>query len=208
MKLFFSIVFFSLTSLILTEAVQAQNKPPKSILVIDATKYPLDEIMLAKLDPTWFEKVEISKSEDTYKNVTVLMHVKNEFREKALIIATNESDTLIFKTVESYPEFEYDDKKMTVDALEKFFRRNYQMPQVLKGNGYSGMIYIKCIVERDGSLSEIKVNRGLDKVLDESVKTFVTENMPPWIPAKIKSESVRYRTIFPVNVEWLYGEGK
>ncbi|TKG96557.1 hypothetical protein EYV94_04725 [Puteibacter caeruleilacunae] len=208
MKLFFSIVIFSLSILISNQGVQAQNNAPKSMLVIDTTKYPVDPTMLAKLDPGWIERVEISNSKEAGKSSIMLMYIKKEFSDKALLIAKNESESLIFKTVESFPEFEYDDKKMTADALEDFFRQNYQMPKELKGNGYSGRIYIKCIVERDGSLSEVIVNRGIDKTLDESVKTFIVEKMPPWIPAKIKNEGVRYRNIFPVNIKWLYGEVK
>lgn len=210
-------------SLICSTLVFSQNKTgqvinskgsntPKSMLVVDTTSYPLDEITMAKIDPNWIEKIEILKNEDEKniygnRNGTILIYPKKKFVDNALMILNSQTDTLIYNTVDSYPEFNYAKIDDTIEALEKYFRQNYQMPQILTDNGYFGKIYVDCIVEKDGHLTNIKIKRGIDKSLDESVREFVVK-MPAWIPAKIKNESVRYKYIFPIDIKWLYGENK
>lgn len=218
MKLAITSIFLICSTLVFSQSKTEQINTteddylPKSMLVIDTTWYPLDKVTMAKIDPSWIEKIELFKNENEKniyndRNGTILVYPKKRFIDNALMILNSQTDTLVYNTVDSYPEFKYAKLDNTIEAIEKYFRQNYHMPQILTDNGYFGKIYVDCIVEKDGHLTNIKIKRGIDKSLDESVREFVVK-MPVWIPAKIKDESVRYKYIFPIDIKWLYGENK
>ncbi len=218
MKLAITSIFLICSTLVFSQSRTEQINTseddylPKSMLVIDTTWYPLDKSTMAKIDSSWIEKIELFKNESekniySDRNGTILIYPKRRFVDKTLMILNSQTDTLIYNTVDSYPEFRYSKLDNTIESIEKYFRQNYHMPQVLTGNGYAGRIYVSCIVEKSGHLSAVEIKQGIDKSLDESVREFVVK-MPAWIPAKIKNENVRYKYIFFIDIKWLYGEGK
>ncbi|MDD3542584.1 MAG: energy transducer TonB, partial [Petrimonas sp.] len=63
--------------------------------------------------------------------------------------------------------------------------------------GIHGRIITNFVVEKDGSLNEVKVVRGVDPLLDaEAVR--VIQSMPNWKPGTQKGETVRVRYTLPV----------
>ena len=70
-----------------------------------------------------------------------------------------------------------------VEALMKFISDNIQYPAVDREMSIQGTVYVKFIVEKDGSLSGIKIARGISESLDKEAKR-VIRIMPNWIPAK------------------------
>ena len=81
---------------------------------------------------------------------------------------------------------------------------NYKMPEILLDNGYHGSIYVEVIIEKDSTLSNIKLQRGIHEPLDKSVIETV-ETMPKWIPGINDDKPVRTRLTFPISIRWLYG---
>ena len=82
------------------------------------------------------------------------------------------------------------------------------MPAILEANGYIGKIYVEFVIEKDSTISNVKVRRGMGDSLDKHVADAV-KAMPRWGPGKIKGKSVRTYFIIPVSIIWLYGnEGK
>ncbi|NLI41139.1 MAG: hypothetical protein GX421_08180 [Caldisericales bacterium] len=79
------------------------------------------------------------------------------------------------------------------------------MPAVLLDNSYIGNIYIEFIVERDSSLSNIRVIQGIDEPLDKSVIEAI-KGIPKWIPGVEKGKIVRTRIVLPISINWLYGK--
>ncbi|MBV5282434.1 MAG: energy transducer TonB [Paludibacter sp.] len=81
------------------------------------------------------------------------------------------------------------------------------MPKILEANGYHGGIIVSFIVEKDSSISQIRLIRGmrdaLDKYVLETVKT-----MRKWTPGYINGKKVRSQVILPVSLRWLYGNGE
>lgn len=67
-----------------------------------------------------------------------------------------------------------------------------------KDNEREGRVVVTFVVERDGTLSHIRVLRAPDKQLaDEAVR--IIRAMPPWIPGKQKGRTVRVKYTLPVN---------
>jgi len=79
------------------------------------------------------------------------------------------------------------------------------MPTRLIDNGYTGSVYVEFIVERDSSISNIKLICGIDAPLDKSVIETI-KAMPKWIPGINKGKIVRSRFVLPVSIRWLYGK--
>jgi protein TonB len=74
---------------------------------------------------------------------------------------------------------------------------NIKYPVVAEENGVQGRVVCTFVVERDGSITDVKVVRGVDPSLDkEAVR--VLKAMPKWIPGKQNGTSVRVKFTVPV----------
>lgn len=98
----------------------------------------------------------------------------------------------IFTIVENTPEFPGGEK-----ALEKYFTDNLNYPEAAKNAGISGKVMVSFVVEADGSLSDIRIMRGLGFGCDEEVIRLIRQ-MPDWKPGKQRGKPVKVRMILPV----------
>ena len=81
--------------------------------------------------------------------------------------------------------------------MMKFLSDNIKYPAEAQEKGIHGRIITNFVVEKDGSLNEVKVVRGVDPLLDaEAVR--VIQSMPNWKPGTQKGETVRVRYTLPV----------
>ena len=118
------------------------------------------------------------------------------------------SDTTIYRTTEVEATFKYNNGTSEYESCKRYFLQNFKMPAILEANGYIGKIYVEFVIEKDSTISNVKVRRGMGDSLDKHVADTV-KAMPRWGPGKIKGKSVRTYFIIPVSIIWLYGnEGK
>ena len=115
-----------------------------------------------------------------------------------------QTDTLIYTNPEIEPVFQYDTCTSMGSSVKKYFMDNYKMPNILIDIGYTGRITVEFVVEKDSTLSNIKLRRGIHEPLDKTVIESI-KRMHKWIPGINNGCSVRTRLIFPVSIEWLYG---
>jgi protein TonB len=99
----------------------------------------------------------------------------------------------IFTVVESYPEFPGGEA-----ALYNFLGKNLRYPDMAKETGISGKVYVTFIVEKDGSITDVKLARGIGGGCDEEALR-VVNLMPKWTPGKQRGIPVRVRYIFSVR---------
>lgn len=86
------------------------------------------------------------------------------------------------------------------DALYQFLAENIKYPQIARDNGIHGKVYITFVVERDGSITDIKVLRDIGGGCGaEAVR--VAKSMPKWKPGKKDGQTVRVRFNLPVNFD-------
>jgi hypothetical protein len=116
-----------------------------------------------------------------------------------------QTDTMIFSQPEINPNFRYDTCTSIRSSMKKYFLDNYKMPTALIDNGYNGNVLVEFVIERDSSISNVMLIRGIDKPLDKSVLEFI-KTMPKWIPGINKGKIVRTRFVLPVSIHWLYGK--
>jgi len=127
----------------------------------------------------------------------VLPDAKEEFEH-----AVNRRCTLEFLVLEEdsiYENGQVDEPPQFsggAEALELFLRNNVRYPADFEGC-IKGRVNVSFVVEKDGSISNVEVLRGLHSLVDaEAVR--VIKAMPKWIPAKHKGRVVRCRSVVPV----------
>ena len=103
-------------------------------------------------------------------------------------------DVEIFFIVEEMPDF----KGKGSDGFREYIAKNLNYPEVAAKNGISGKVFISFIVEPNGSVTNVKVARGVDPALDaEALK--VVKSSPKWTPGKQKGKKVRVSFTFPIS---------
>ena len=111
--------------------------------------------------------------------------------EQLLDIATSEEDT-VYQIVEEMPKFPGGEK-----ALMDYVSNNVKYPEEAKNKNIAGRVFVSFVVEKDGSIGEVKVLRGIGGGCDEeSVR--VISDMPKWKPGKQKGEAVRVSYQIPI----------
>ena len=104
-----------------------------------------------------------------------------------------EEETKVFDVVEQMPSFPGGDAE-----LMKFLHDHMKYPVVAEENGIQGRVICTFVVERDGSISDVKVVKSVDPSLDkEAVR--VLKSMPKWIPGKQNGSAVRVKYTVPVT---------
>ncbi|MBQ7471406.1 MAG: energy transducer TonB [Prevotella sp.] len=113
-----------------------------------------------------------------------------------IAVNTNESEEKkevaqkIFDVVEQQPQFP--------GNLNQYLRDHINYPTIAQENGIQGKVIVQFVVERDGSITQVNVIRGVDPSLDkEAVR--VVKSMPKWTPGKQNGQAVRVKFTLPVN---------
>lgn len=155
--------------------------PPAAPAVAEVLTVVDDDVELAD--------VEIASSEDdasVAQQETYVAPVVEEEEEE-------ESAQQIFTVVEKQPEF-----PGGMSELMKFLAKSIKYPVIAQENGIQGRVVCSFVVNRDGSIVDIQVMRGVDPSLDkEAVRVIGT--MPKWKPGEQRGKPVRVRFILPVQ---------
>lgn len=99
----------------------------------------------------------------------------------------------VFEVVEQMPSFPGGDK-----ALLEYLSNNIKYPVVAQENGVQGRVTVSFVVEKDGSITDVKVVRSVDPSLDKEAAR-VVKSMPRWIPGKQNGSAVRVKYNVPVS---------
>ena len=100
--------------------------------------------------------------------------------------------TKVFDVVEEMPSFPGGQA-----ALMQYLASNIKYPVVAQENGVQGRVIVSFVVERDGSISDVKVARSVDPSLDREAQR-VVKSMPKWKPGKQNGSAVRVKYTVPV----------
>lgn len=98
----------------------------------------------------------------------------------------------IFRVVEVQPEY-----PGGYDELRHFLYKNLVYPDLAKTVNMQGTVYVSFVVEKDGSLTDIKIERGIGGGCDEEVIR-VLKMMPRWSPGMQRTKPVRVLYSLPV----------
>lgn len=98
----------------------------------------------------------------------------------------------IFQIVEEMPRFPGGEPE-----LMKYINENIQYPQEAREMGIQGRVFVGFVVEYDGSISNVKILRGIGSGCDEEAVR-VIESLPKWEPGKQRGRAVRVSYQIPV----------
>ena len=104
-----------------------------------------------------------------------------------------EEETRVFDVVEQMPSF-----PGGPSALFEYLSKNIKYPVVAEENGIQGRVIVTFVVERDGSITDVRVVKSVDPSLDKEAQR-VVKSMPRWIPGKQNGSAVRVKYTVPVT---------
>ncbi len=104
-----------------------------------------------------------------------------------------EEETKVFDVVEQMPSF-----PGGPSALMQYLASNIKYPVVAEENGVQGRVIVTFVVEKDGSITDVRVVKSVDPSLDKEA-TRVVKSMPKWIPGKQNGSAVRVKYTVPVT---------
>jgi len=96
-----------------------------------------------------------------------------------------------------YPYEQNPEYQGGIDKLYDFLSENLKYPEEARQNKITGKVRVQFVIEKDGSISDVKVAKSLDPLLDaEAIR--VVKQMPNWIPGKQHNRPVRVRFTIPI----------
>ena len=104
-----------------------------------------------------------------------------------------EEEAIPFALVEDKPKFQGGD----ANTFSAWVNKNLQYPEIAKENGVQGRVTLQFTVNTDGSVSDVKVLRGVDSSLDKEAVRIVSQS-PKWTPGKQRERPVKVTYVFPV----------
>ena len=121
-------------------------------------------------------------------------NAQNKKVKKAQTHKDTTTDDKVYDVCEQMPTYEGGDA-----ALLKYLGENLKLPEEYKERGMQGRMVVGFIVEKDGSLTNVKVLRAVDIALDAEVLR-VVKGMPKWIPGRHNGQRVRVRYLLPIHI--------
>lgn len=106
----------------------------------------------------------------------------------------NVADNSIYETVEQMPEY----PSGGTAGLMNFISKNLKYPTICQESGVQGRVVVSFVVNKDGSTTDFRIIRSVDKYLDKEALR-VLNGMPKWKPGKQKGVPVRVRYTVPIN---------
>lgn len=105
----------------------------------------------------------------------------------------NQETADVFMMAEEQPEF-----KGGREQFIKFLKKNLNYPEEAKKIGREGKVFIQFIVNKDGSLSNIKIIKGIGAGCDEEAIRVIKLSSNQWNPGKQRGKPVRVRMALPI----------
>ena len=126
-------------------------------------------------------------------NGKIKQHFYNPMQKEQQPDSAKSNEVMEFYVPEVMPEFPGGKK-----ALYKFLSDNIKYPESAKKKKIQGTVWVSFIIEKDGSISHIKVEHGISPELDkEAIR--VIKSMPRWKPATLRGKPVRIVSLLPVK---------
>lgn len=147
------------------------------------------EVLNVVEDDVEVENTDLLSSEDNQAEAQTQTYVPPVVK----VEEEEESSQQIFMVVEEMPEFPGGQA-----ALMSFIAKSIKYPVVAQENGIQGRVTCSFVVNKDGSIVDAEVIRGIDPSLDKEALR-VINTMPKWKPGKQRGKPVRVKFTVPIN---------
>lgn len=112
-------------------------------------------------------------------------------------LTNNNTNVVIDPPIVEFPDVEATFLGGTV-AMQRWIAENVNYPQTAIEMNEQGRVYLSFVVEADGSISNITIERGVSQDLDKEAKRLIRK-MPNWIAGEAKGKKARTRCRLPIN---------
>ena len=162
-----------------TRSVIVKDESPLTILLDDAVQN-LDEMTVVGYASNGVG----TPSGDSDKKVVAVVDIPE--------VEEAPQEKVIFQVVEEMPQF-----PGGMGEAMKFLAKNMKYPVAAQQAKIEGRVIVQFVVEKDGSVSDVKVMRGVNSELDaEAIR--VVSMMPKWIPGKQRGKAVAVKYTMPI----------
>jgi protein TonB len=152
--------------------------PPEPVKIVQTIEIVKDETEVAASN--------ILSSEDTGEGVDI-KYTPMVVEEPPVI------EDEIFVSVEKMPEF-----PNGMGALLQYLGKNIKYPTIAQENNVQGRVTVQFVVNKDGSIVDVVVVKGIDPYLDKEALRVVS-GMPKWKPGEQRGKPVRVKYTVPVT---------
>jgi protein TonB len=94
--------------------------------------------------------------------------------------------------------FELEKEPEGREAFYKYISKHIKYPKEAQQANIKGTVYVQFVIDKDGSISDLKVVKGIGYGCDEEAIR-VIQNAPKWTPGKQRGRPVRVRMVLPVS---------
>ena len=139
-----------------------------------------------------------------YKTVEVKV-AADEKEQDIVIVMSGEKPSAggqVFQIAEEMPSF-----PGGIDECMRYIARHVKYPAISIENGAQGIVSVRFIIEKDGSISNPKIAQGVDEYLDKEAMRVIM-SMPKWKPGKQRGVAVRTQFTLPVKFRLVVDEAK
>lgn len=168
------------------EMIPITEQPEQIVTPPPVAPPPVAETLTIVDDDSNVEETDIVSSEDVGEKV--------EIKYVPVTVEEEEPDEqTIFEVVEQSPEF----PNGGMAGLMQYLSKNIKYPTIAQENGTQGRVTVQFVVNKDGSIVDAVVARGVDPYLDKEALR-VINSMPKWKPGMQRGKPVRVRYTVPV----------
>ena len=176
----------AITDLVFEEEIIPITEQPEQVAPPPPEAPSIAETLTIVDDDADVEETTIATSEETNQAVEI----------KYVPVAVEEEEPeeqTIFEVVEQMPEF----PNGGMAGLMQYLSKNIKYPEAAMKKGTQGRATVQFVVEKDGSITNVKILRGIDPELNKEAVRVISA-MPKWKPGTQKGEAVRVKYTVPV----------
>jgi periplasmic protein TonB len=164
----------------ITREQEVKPPPPPPPKVVEVLNIVEDDVEIE-------DELEIEDTEADEETIIDVEPVVEAGEEE------EEEEAKVFFIVEDMPEFPGGDM-----ALRQYIANAIEYPTIAQENGIQGKVYVTFVVDKDGSVSDARIARGVDPSLNKEALR-VVNTLPKWKPGKQRGEPVRVSYTVPIN---------
>ena len=142
--------------------------------------------------------VNIHETVAKSSRVTAMMNLDDSTVKWYQVAWNNEEEMLDWFSKEDNGPFSLAEYPGGFEAMSAYISKSIVYPEKAKADGVEGKVFVQFVVEKDGSVGEATVFRGVSPECDEMALQ-VVKAMPKWQPATFKGKPVRSRFMLPIN---------
>ena len=174
----------ALVDVVFEEEIIPLTQQPENIPPPPPEAPSVAEVLQIVEDDANVEQTTIASTEDLGEKV--------EVKYVPIVVEEEPEEQTIFEVVENMPEFPGGNA-----ALMQFLSKNIKYPTIAQENGTQGRVTVQFVVNRDGSVVDPVVVRGVDPYLDKEALRVISQ-MPKWKAGMQRGKAVRVKYTVPV----------